>query len=84
MTRLHGFGGVLNSLWMLSFGLSQVHGHGSWLVALGGLGQPSAMYNKILVLFTTLPGKTSRSLEQLLHNKSLGQATKATPAPLGL
>jgi hypothetical protein len=32
MTTLHNFGGVLDGLWTLSFGLSQFHGHGSWLV----------------------------------------------------
>ena len=32
MTTLHDFGGVLDGLWTLSFGLSQFHGHGSWLV----------------------------------------------------
>ena len=29
---LHDFGGVLDGLWTLSFGLSQFQGHGSWLV----------------------------------------------------
>ena len=32
MTTLHDFGGDLGHLWTLSFGLSQFHGHGSWLV----------------------------------------------------
>ena len=32
VTTTHDFGGVLGSLWTYSFGLSQFHGHGSWLV----------------------------------------------------
>ena len=33
MTTLHEFGGGLgDSFWTLSCGLSQYHGHGSWLV----------------------------------------------------
>jgi hypothetical protein len=32
MTTLHDFEGVLDGLWILSFGLSQFHGHGSWLM----------------------------------------------------
>jgi hypothetical protein len=32
MTTLHDFGGVLGQPWTFSFGLSQIHGHGSWLV----------------------------------------------------
>ena len=31
-TKLHDFGGVLDSLSTLSFGLSLFHGHGFWLV----------------------------------------------------
>ena len=32
MTTPHDFGDVLDGLWTLSFGLSQFHGHGSWLM----------------------------------------------------
>ena len=32
MTTLHGFGGVLGRPLDTLFGLSQFHGHGSWLV----------------------------------------------------
>jgi hypothetical protein len=32
VTILHDFGRVLGRPWTLSFGLSQFHGHGSWLV----------------------------------------------------
>ena len=32
MTTLHDFEGVLDGLWILTFGLSQFHGHGSWLM----------------------------------------------------
>ena len=42
MTTSHDFGGVLgrplNGLWTLSFGLSQFHGHGSWLMCEMALG----------------------------------------------
>ena len=32
MTTRHDFGGAWDGLWTLSFGLSQFHGHGSWLM----------------------------------------------------
>jgi hypothetical protein len=32
MTTLHDFGVCWDGLWTLSFELSQLHGHGSWLV----------------------------------------------------
>ena len=32
VSTLHDFGGVLGRPWTLPFGLSQFHGHGSWLV----------------------------------------------------
>ena len=33
VTTVHDFEGVLDGLWtLLSFGLSQFHGHGTWLV----------------------------------------------------
>ena len=32
MTAQHDFGGVWDSLWTLSCGLSQFHDHGSWIV----------------------------------------------------
>jgi hypothetical protein len=32
MTTRHDFGGVLDGLWTLLFGLSQFHGHNSWLM----------------------------------------------------
>jgi hypothetical protein len=32
VTTPHDFGGVLGQPWTFSFGLSQFHGHGSWLM----------------------------------------------------
>ena len=32
MTTLHDFGGGWDGHWTRSFGLSQFHGHGTWLV----------------------------------------------------
>ena len=49
ITILHDFGGVLGGpFWTLSFGLSQFHGHGTWLVCEVALG-PLAIATMILI-----------------------------------
>jgi hypothetical protein len=45
VSTLHDFGGVLDNLWTLSFGLSKFHGHGSWLVCAVALSTPHEFSN---------------------------------------
>ena len=48
MITLHDFGGVLgDNLWTLSFGLSQFHGHNSWLMCEVALITPHVAHGMI-------------------------------------
>ena len=43
MTTLHGFGGILGRPLDTFFGLSQFHGHGSWLLCEVALTSPQPL-----------------------------------------
>ena len=63
---LHDFGGSWDGLWALSFGLSQFHGHSSWLVCEVAL--------KLYVIVYSLTSKMSPSTMSLplLYLETLG------------
>ena len=44
VTTVHDLGGVLGQPWTLSFGLSQIHGHGSSLVCEVALNFPNSLH----------------------------------------
>ena len=72
MITLHDFGGVLDGLWTLSFGLSQFQGHGSWLVC--EVVQNAAQFSSFPRLsinrkLRNIKGRTS--YDEVVENKSL-------------